>query len=383
MNIQQFEYVLALAESRHFETAADRCHITQSTLSTMILKLEDELGILIFDRKKKPLEITPEGSQLIAQLQIITKEIHNLTEIVKEIKGEIKGEISLAVIPTIAPYLIPQFITHFAQKFPQLKIHVKEEQTAEIIKNLKQRTLDIGIVSIPINDKELIEHHLYNEPFVYFDTLLNPNAEFHRSAESNSNRQSDLPPKPKVSNDSDSTQVPLSAPPNLETPQSDSSENGMIAPISKIRDKLAPSELLHLIHKISTKDVDLSRLCLLEEGHCMRAQVLELCDFHEKSWNKNYNFKYNAGSIDSLFRFVKQNQASTLLPYMAAAGLGMEDQAKLSGFTDPVPYRSVGLLTHRYFVKHGILEKLKQEIHAAIDHQLPVFFAHNSPLMPV
>ena len=153
MNIQQFEYVLALAESRHFETAADRCNITQSTLSTMILKLEDELGILIFDRKKKPLEITPEGSQLIAQLQIITKEINNLTEIVKEIKGEIKGEISIAVIPTIAPYLIPLFITHFAHKFPQLKIHVKEEQTAEIIKNLKQRTLDIGIVSVPINDK--------------------------------------------------------------------------------------------------------------------------------------------------------------------------------------------------------------------------------------
>jgi LysR family transcriptional regulator, hydrogen peroxide-inducible genes activator len=327
MNIQQFEYVLALAESRHFETAADRCHITQSTLSTMILKLEEELGILIFDRKKKPLEITPEGSQLIAQLQIITKEINNLTEIVKEIKGEIKGEISISVIPTIAPYLIPQFITHFAQKFPQLKIQVKEEQTAEIIKNLKQRTLDIGIVSIPINDKELIEHHLYNEPFVYFDMLLNTTSES--------------------------------------------------------LNQLSSSEQLQLIPKISAKELDLSRLCLLEEGHCMRAQVLELCDFHEKSWNKNYNFKYNAGSIDSLLRFVKKNQASTLLPYLAASGLNTEDLSKLAGFEEPIPYRSVGLLTHRYFVKHGILEKLKQEIHAALENQIPDFWANNKPLMPV
>ncbi len=377
MNIQQFEYVLALAESRHFETAAERCHITQSTLSTMILKLEEELGILIFDRKKKPLEITPEGSQLIAQFQIITKEINNLTEIVKEIKGEIKGEISISVIPTIAPYLIPQFVTQFAQKFPQLKIHVREEQTAEIIQHLKQRTLDIGIVSVPINDKELIEHHLYNEPFVYFDMFSNP------SAEVDSRNLSAHPPKPKESKDSAAIQDQFGAPPNLGTPKSDSKEITTIATTSTSNHKVAPPEPLQLIPKISAKDVDLNRLCLLEEGHCMRAQVLELCDFHEKSWNKNYNFKYNAGSIDSLLRFVKKNQASTLLPYLAASGLNAEDKAKLSGFQDPVPYRSVGLLTHRYFVKHGILEKLKQEIKIAIKNELPDFLVKDKPLMPI
>lgn len=312
MNIQQFEYVLALAESRHFETAADRCHITQSTLSTMISKLEEELGILIFDRKKKPLEITSEGSQLISQLQIITKEIDNLDEMVKEIKGEIKGEISVAVIPTIAPYIVPLFITQFANKYPQLKIQVKEEQTAEIVRNLKQRTLDIGIVSIPIKDKELSEYPLYNEPFVYYDmnnTGLNPQS-------------------------------------------------------------------------ISAKDVDLSRLCLLEEGHCMRAQVLELCDFHEKHWNRHFNFKYNAGSIDSLLRFVKHNQASTLLPYLAAVNMSEEDESKLHFFTEPIPYRSVGLLTHRHFVKKRILEKLKMEIIEAISPKIPAFNWETKPLLP-
>ena len=313
MNIQQFEYVLALADSRHFETAADRCHITQSTLSTMISKLEEELGILIFDRKKKPLEITSEGALLISQIQIISKEIDNLDEIVKEIKGEIKGEISISVIPTIAPYLIPLFITQFAAKYPQLRIQVKEEQTAEIIRNLKQRTLDIGIVSIPIKDKDLLEFPLYNEPFVYFDM---------DSAVSNSKN-------------------------------------------------------------ISSKEVDLSRLCLLEEGHCMRAQVLELCDFHEKHWNRHFNFKYNAGSIDSLLRFVKYNNAATLLPYLAAQNTSKEEESKIRFFNEPIPYRSVGLLTHKHFVKKGILDKLKSEILDAISNQIPEFKAENSPLQPL
>ncbi len=313
MNIQQFEYVLALAESRHFETAADRCHITQSTLSTMISKLEEELGILIFDRKKKPLEITNEGIQLITQMQIIRKEIQNLNEIVKEIKGEIKGEISVSVIPTIAPYLIPLFITQFANKYPQLRIQVKEEQTAEIIKNLKQRTLDIGIVSIPIKDNELIEYPLYNEPFVYYDMALN-------CLESKS---------------------------------------------------------------ITAKEVDLSRLCLLEEGHCMRAQVLELCDFHEKHWNRHFNFKYNAGSIDSLLRFVKHNDAATLLPYLAALNLTKEEETKVRHFSEPIPFRSIGLLTHKHFVKKGILEKLKSEILEAVSMQIPKFNTENPPLQPL
>jgi LysR family hydrogen peroxide-inducible transcriptional activator len=313
MNIQQFEYVLALADTRHFETAADRCHITQSTLSTMISKLEEELGILIFDRKKKPLEITSEGVQLITQIQIISKEIGNLDEIVKEIKGEIKGEISISVIPTIAPYLIPLFITQFAAKYPQLRIQVKEEQTAEIIRNLKQRTLDIGIVSIPIKDKDLLEFPLYNEPFVYFDM-----------ASQVSNSQS-----------------------------------------------------------ISAKEVDLSRLCLLEEGHCMRAQVLELCDFHEKHWNRHFNFKYNAGSIDSLLRFVKHNDAATLLPYLAAQNTSHDEESKIRFFKEPVPYRSVGLLTHKHFVKKGILDKLKSEIMDAISTEIPEFNVENSPLQPL
>src|SRR5210317_1817585 len=105
MNIQQFKYILAVAESRHFETAARKSFISQSTLSTMISKFEKEIGIAIFDRKKKPVEVTSEGKILIEQLKIITREIEQLEEVSKAIKGEVSGDLTISVIPTIAPFL--------------------------------------------------------------------------------------------------------------------------------------------------------------------------------------------------------------------------------------------------------------------------------------
>ena len=107
MNIHQFQYILALAEHRHFEKAAEKCFISQSTLSTMISKFEDEVGIMVFDRKKKPVDITSEGMLVIEQLKKINKEIESLHEVTNELKGEVKGKLTIAVIPTIAPFLLP------------------------------------------------------------------------------------------------------------------------------------------------------------------------------------------------------------------------------------------------------------------------------------
>lgn len=290
MNIHQFQYILALAETRHFENAAEKCCITQSTLSTMISKFEDEVGIMVFDRKKKPVDITSEGMIIIEQLKKIHKEIEQLTEISKEIKGEVSGDLTISVIPTIAPGILPLFITDFVSKFPSLNIEVKEETTAEIMRQIKSRDLDIGIVSIPLNDKDLREVHLYDEPFVFFDTnSLNTN-------------------------------------------------------------------------KVDAAKLDVSNICLLDEGHCMRAQILELCNMQANRLNNQINFKYNAGSIDSLMRFVKANKASTLLPFLSSTDLPESDACHIHPFEDPMPFRSIGLVVHRHFVKNMVLEMLKKEI---------------------
>ena len=169
MNIQQFQYVLAVAELKHFEKAADRCFVTQSTLSTMIGRLEEEIGIKIFERRTKPATITHEGERLIEQIRIILKDIDNLDNIVQELNGETVGEIRIAIIPTVAPYLLPLFLSEVAGLFPRVKIIVQELMTPEIERALKNRTIDFGIAAVPLEDDELEEFHLYNEPFLIYD----------------------------------------------------------------------------------------------------------------------------------------------------------------------------------------------------------------------
>jgi LysR family hydrogen peroxide-inducible transcriptional activator len=301
MNIHQFHYILALAELRHFESASEKCFITQSTLSTMISKFEDEIGIKLFDRKKKPLQLTKEGFAIIEQIKIISNDIDQLKELVKEVKGEIKGNLTLSVIPTIAPFLLPLFLQDFASKFPNLKILVKEETTGEIIRKLKARELDIGILSIPIQEKDIDELKLYDEPFVFFDagrTIKN---------------------------------------------------------------------------QVSIKKIDVSNLCMMEEGHCMRTQVIKLCDLTESQADSKLNFEYKAGSIDSLLRFVKANRATTLLPYLSISDFSKQEKMHVGHFSSPVPYRSVGLAVHKHFVKKKLLAILEKEI----TDRLPGFVLNN------
>jgi LysR family transcriptional regulator, hydrogen peroxide-inducible genes activator len=169
MNIRQYEYILAVAELKSFGLAADKCFITQSTLSTMVGKFEEEIGIKVFDRTSKPITITKEGEAIIEQLNIIQKEISILKGIAESIKGEITGEIRVGVIPTIAPYLLPIFLNEFTQRYPQVGFTVSEMITEHIIEQLEKRELDIGILAIPLENKNLVELPLYQESFVVYD----------------------------------------------------------------------------------------------------------------------------------------------------------------------------------------------------------------------
>ncbi len=311
MNIQQFKYILAVEEHKHFEVAAEKSHITQSTLSTMISKFEDELGIRIFDRKKKPVQVTNEGAVIIEQLKVIVNNIEQLNEITKEVKGEITGTLTLSVIPTLAPFLLPLFLQDFASKFPNLNIKVREEPTSEIMRKLKSRELDIGLLSIPLKDKEILELKLFDEPFLYFDA-------------------------------------------KAATPKN-----------------------------VSANKIKVENLCLMEEGHCLRTQVLRLCEVNATQSASKLNFEYKAGSIDSLLRFVKANKASTLLPYLATQEFSPQEKAHLSEFKAPVPYRTIGLVVHRHFVKKKLLEALQREIIEKVSLIIPHLDLEGEMLLPV
>ncbi len=169
MNLQQIDYILAVAETRNFSKAADKCYITQSTLSAMIGKFEEETGIKIFDRKTQPVSITKEGTKIIRQLKNISKELDALYETVQSLKGELSGELKMGIIPTVAPFILPEFLNDFARKFPKVSISVSEMTTNTITELLIKRELDIGILAVPLNKRELREIPLYNEPFVLYD----------------------------------------------------------------------------------------------------------------------------------------------------------------------------------------------------------------------
>lgn len=169
MNVQQVDYILAVAELRHFGLAAEKCNITQSTISTMVSRFEEELGLQLFDRKTKPITITLEGEEVIKQLSIIREELGVLKEKVQELKGEGRGELRIGVIPTIGPYLLPLFLHDFVQMHPDIQFEVSEITTEQIVQDILNRRLDIGIVSIPLREPAIREVFLYDEPFLCYD----------------------------------------------------------------------------------------------------------------------------------------------------------------------------------------------------------------------
>ncbi len=175
MTIQQLEYICALAKHRHFVKAAAACNVTQPTLSMMIQKLEDELGVIIFNRGNHPITITSIGEKIIAQGRTTLNELHRITELADSETKQVAGDLRIGVIPTVAPYLVPKFIMQFRSSYPQVSLSVKEMTTTSIITHLLQSDLDMAILATPLDYEDILEIPLYYEKFVayfsasYFD----------------------------------------------------------------------------------------------------------------------------------------------------------------------------------------------------------------------
>ncbi|MBT7610152.1 MAG: LysR family transcriptional regulator [Bacteriovoracaceae bacterium] len=165
MTITQMKYVLAVDEYRHFKRASIACHISQPTLSMQIQKLEDSLGIIIFDRSKSPTLRTREGEIFIKQARVVVNEYRKIDALLKEGNQKLSGEFKLAVIPTLAPFLIPLFASKFNSKYPKVKLIIEERKTEEIIDLLASDLIDAGLLVTPLKNDKIIERTLYFEPF--------------------------------------------------------------------------------------------------------------------------------------------------------------------------------------------------------------------------
>ena len=165
MTLQQIEYMLAVYRYKHFAKAAEFCHVTQPTLSAMIQKLEEELGIRIFDRKQQPVGPTPIGKQILAQGREVLLSARKLKEIVEEAKHSLLGTFRIGILPTIAPYLIPRFFPQLMKKYPDMDVRITEMQTEEIKKALRHGDIDVGILALLDDMDAFDDTHLFYEQF--------------------------------------------------------------------------------------------------------------------------------------------------------------------------------------------------------------------------
>src|SRR5436190_15983764 len=168
MTITQLQYVLAVAEYKNFTLAAEKCFVTQPTLSMQIQKVEEELKIQIFDRSKKPIQLTDIGQKIVNQAKNIVIEADRIKDIVEQQNGFIGGEFRLGIIPTVMPTLLPMFLQNFINRYPKVKLIIEELHTDEIITKLKNGHLDAAIASTPLEEEKLKEIVLYFEPFVAY-----------------------------------------------------------------------------------------------------------------------------------------------------------------------------------------------------------------------
>jgi len=291
MTLTQLSYIVAVANHGSFGLAARKCHVTQPTLSMQIQKLEEMIGVIIFDRSKQPVILTSIGARVVEQARIILREADRLQEIVREESGLIQGDFRLGIIPTVAPYLLPLFLQKFIDHYPSVNLIVEELETASIVQRLKEDTLDAGILATPLHDPKILENRLYDEPFYVC---------------------------------------------------------------------LPASDALAQKMELSEKDLPLERILLLNEGNCLRDQMINLCQFKSKAPKKDQRLQFESGSLTTLIRLVEQGSGFTIVPYLALETVSVKN-CVTKAFADPQPVREISLIVHRSYVKHNILEALRKE----------------------
>lgn len=177
MTLTQLEYILAVVDTGSFSQAALQCHVTQPTLSMQIQKLEETLGVILFDRSKQPTRPTALGQIVLRQARLVIQDAERLKELVSENKGGLSGEVRLGIIPTLAPYLLPLFLKKILTAHPQLQIRIEELETHALLEKMRNNALDLGLAVSPVDDINIAVHPLFYEPFLVYVSKTHPLAD--------------------------------------------------------------------------------------------------------------------------------------------------------------------------------------------------------------
>lgn len=297
MTITQLKYTLAVAEHGNFTTASDKCFVTQPTLSMQVQKLEEELGVVIFNRSTKPLQVTDIGKKVLFQAKKIVEESSRMNDVVSEEKGIIGGTLKVGIIPTVSSTLLPLFLNIFTKKHKNVELKIEEFNTETINQKLEDNTIDCAIAATPLNNNRIIERPLYYEPFVAYV----PNHHF-----------------------------------------------------------LAGNKVLE-VDDLSNGDI-----LILQDGHCFRDQVLNLCSFEDL--NKQYELK--SGSFETLINLSNNGPWMTIIPYLHSNNLSPKNLENIIPFQDPSPAREISMIYSKSQLKLPVINALMTTISSIIRGQI-------------
>lgn len=283
MNLRDLRYLVALAEYKHFGRAAEAAFVSQPTLSTQIMKLEDELGVALVERTPRKVLLTEVGREIVQRARDVLNEVEQIRVIARRTLDPESGTLRLGIFPTLGPYLLPHVIPPIRERFPRLELLLVEEKTEVILRQLREGRLDAGILALPVHDQQLHVEKLFDEPFV------------------------------------------------LAVPAGN--------PLAKLR-------------SIKLDDLADQNLLLLEDGHCLRDQALEVCQLAgagEKSG-------FRATSLETLRQMVAANVGITLLPVLAVKPpVAQVDHVRLIEFRGRPPSRQIAMLWRKSSAMHGFL----------------------------
>jgi len=166
MNLRDLRYLVAVAEHGHFGRAAEACYVSQPTLSTQLKKLERELGVELIERSPRRIVLTPAGEAIVERARVILRETDNIRDIARNAMDSESGSLRIGLFPTLAPYLLPHVVPKVRARFPNLELLLVEEKTEEVLQQLRDGKLDVGVLALPVHDDQLHEEFLFEEEFV-------------------------------------------------------------------------------------------------------------------------------------------------------------------------------------------------------------------------
>lgn len=294
MNLRDLRYLVALADTRHFGKAAERCYVSQPTLSAQIKKLENYLGVQLIERQPRRVALTETGAKIVPLARRMLQESDEIVALARNEHDPLAGKLNMALIPTIGPYLLPLVMRRIRKQLPRLKLMLYEYQTQPLLERLRAGDIELGILALPVPLDGLEARELYEEPF----TVAVPTS-------------SDLAKKQNLKLD----------------------------------------------------DLNGETVLLLEDGHCLRDQALDVCSRVDAKENEDYR----ATSLETLRQMVAAGLGITLLPELATRGpFGSGHGLAVKTFTRPVPSRSVGAIWRKSSSRTQAINAICEVISTAV-----------------